>query len=380
MNISNCSSGKCQIIHWRQGHKDECCPPRTTVPLREGIDFVAVVASRNQFENCARDSEMEGKSEVSSRASSVVDDNVNLRPHADVRGTHTGLTSTNNSSVAGFTSSRSRSELLVDVASNEAPRSSTVNRDERSICDPVASDMSGAKTRIRKTKHTMPPSPESNSSAIDIDGSSRDSKLDKLKSSHNDEVVNLRPQLPKGKTTMSDDVQPAKLGDKKFIRGAASPELLVKDASKFKSSSSLSCLRSDSVTKYSEDDSQHSKGKHMRSLSSSAPRTSSATGRHSMSNSKSVLPSKLSSIPSLPQNASTGLKTSMQKVVQQFRVSKPFKSYLLGSENEVAGKCYDKVILLLDVLSLRACSFLWHFVFIDFYLCFDRQHFRMICS
>ncbi|KAJ6709577.1 UBIQUITIN CARBOXYL-TERMINAL HYDROLASE 16 [Salix koriyanagi] len=24
------SSGKCQIIHWRQGHKEECCPPPTT--------------------------------------------------------------------------------------------------------------------------------------------------------------------------------------------------------------------------------------------------------------------------------------------------------------------------------------------------------------
>lgn len=26
----SCSSGKCQISHWRQGHKDECFPPTTT--------------------------------------------------------------------------------------------------------------------------------------------------------------------------------------------------------------------------------------------------------------------------------------------------------------------------------------------------------------
>lgn len=26
--MNNCSSGKCQIFHWRQGHKDECHPPR----------------------------------------------------------------------------------------------------------------------------------------------------------------------------------------------------------------------------------------------------------------------------------------------------------------------------------------------------------------
>lgn len=29
-NLVCFSSGKCQIIHWRQGHKEECCPPPTT--------------------------------------------------------------------------------------------------------------------------------------------------------------------------------------------------------------------------------------------------------------------------------------------------------------------------------------------------------------
>ena len=31
----SCSSGKCQISHWRQGHKDECCPPTTTMELKD---------------------------------------------------------------------------------------------------------------------------------------------------------------------------------------------------------------------------------------------------------------------------------------------------------------------------------------------------------
>lgn len=30
-----CSSGKCQIVHWRQGHKDECCPPIISEPLEK---------------------------------------------------------------------------------------------------------------------------------------------------------------------------------------------------------------------------------------------------------------------------------------------------------------------------------------------------------
>ena len=34
-SMFSCSSGKCQIIHWRHGHKDECCPPIATMQLKE---------------------------------------------------------------------------------------------------------------------------------------------------------------------------------------------------------------------------------------------------------------------------------------------------------------------------------------------------------
>ncbi|GMH31372.1 hypothetical protein Nepgr_033215 [Nepenthes gracilis] len=32
-------SGKCQILHWRQGHKDDCSPPLANLPNDEGNDF-----------------------------------------------------------------------------------------------------------------------------------------------------------------------------------------------------------------------------------------------------------------------------------------------------------------------------------------------------
>lgn len=249
-------------------------------------------------------------------------------------------------------------EKQFGICGNEVLGSSTIDRAGSSICDSDAPDMPGTRTRIKKSKQTMSPSMDSVNMVIDVDGTSCASKLDKIKLSHNDEEASIRLQISKAKTTLPDDVQPAKLGDKKSNGGAASPEVLVKDSSKFKSWTSVSCSRFDPLTKDSEGDSQCSTGKH---VSSSSHRTSPTIGRNSLSNSKSVLPAKISSIPSLPHNACHGLKTSMQKVVEQFRVSKPLKSYSLGSEDEVAGKSHEKVILLLGFAFLRACWFLWYF-------------------
>ncbi|KAK9231494.1 hypothetical protein WN943_021730 [Citrus x changshan-huyou] len=275
-------SGKCQIFHWRQGHKDECRPQRIITPLREDGDSVTVAGPEKQFEICG----------------------------------------------------------------NQALGSSTIDRVESPICDSITPDMPETRSRIKKSKQTMSPSADSANMVIDVDGTSRASKLDKMKLSHNDEDVNIRPQISKVKTTLPDDVQPVKLGDKKSNGGAASPEFLVKDSSTFKSRTSVSCSRFDPVTKVGEDDSQSFTGKH---VSSSAPRSSLTIGRHSLSNYKSVLPAKISSIPSLPQNACHGLKSSMQKVVQQFRVSKPLKSYSLGSEDEVVGKSNEKPLFPYDL-------------------------------
>lgn len=43
-----CSSSKCQIIHWRQGHKDECCPSIITVPLKEESNSYRILLSQTQ--------------------------------------------------------------------------------------------------------------------------------------------------------------------------------------------------------------------------------------------------------------------------------------------------------------------------------------------
>ncbi|KAI9165768.1 hypothetical protein LWI28_020069 [Acer negundo] len=340
-------SGKCQILHWRQGHKDECCP--TTMPLNEGNDIIGLAASPQQFKIPGNDSEIAGKFEARSNASSMMDEDVNPKPCIDVEGKHTGFASYNSSISSlpgsGSGSTRGRSDLLVGVSSaNEGLGSSTVVRP-----DPAAPDLPGKRVKIKKIKKTTGPSLESTNSVIPLQCTSRASKLDKMKLGQNNEEVNCRSQLPNGKTATTDDIKSSKLGSKKSTGGTASPELLVKDTSKARGSSSLSCSRSDYVTKENEDDSKLHKGKKDRSLSPSMVLPASATGEHSVGSSKSVLPVNVSSIPSLPQNAHHGLKTSVRKVVQQFLVSKPLKSYLLGSENEVAEKYSDKTIFPYDL-------------------------------
>lgn len=34
-----CSSGKCQIMHWRRGHKDECCRQLGAIEFQDESDF-----------------------------------------------------------------------------------------------------------------------------------------------------------------------------------------------------------------------------------------------------------------------------------------------------------------------------------------------------
>lgn len=281
------------------------------MPLREEGSFVGVTASQKQLGSYSNDSEIEGN--VSSEAVSMKDNDANLKPCADEEGTHFDFVSSN------------------------------IDRPERPSADAV-SPMPGTRTRVKKMKQKMPPYSESINSVANIVGTSRTSKSNDMQLSQNDEEVNFRSQLPNGKTTMPNDVRPGKLGDKKPVGGGPLPELLIKETSKSRSSLFLTSSRPDFVIKDSRDDSTLSNGKDIQSSSFTAPRTSSAAAGQSHTVSKSVFPTKNNNIPSLPQNACRGFKTSMQKVVQQFRASKPLKSHAFGSETEVAENYNDKVI------------------------------------
>lgn len=45
-----CSSGKCQIMHWRQGHKDECCRQLGAIEFQDESDFGGKAVLEKQSE------------------------------------------------------------------------------------------------------------------------------------------------------------------------------------------------------------------------------------------------------------------------------------------------------------------------------------------
>lgn len=188
-------------------------------------------------------------------------------------------------------------------------------------------------------------------------------KLSKMKSSHTDKEVESTPKIPKAKKNISSDAQPENIGSKKLTRRPISSEKKLTDACKSKSSSS-------------NDTEDESKEEESLSSSVSIDRPSSTTGEHMYSSSRyekieayHALPAneKVGSIPNLPQNARNGLKTSVRKVVQQFKSSKQLKSNLSGRGEEIVGKY--KVIVKFVLIPLLVVSSVIDWIPILFLYC-----------
>ncbi|XVF15286.1 hypothetical protein REPUB_Repub09cG0137900 [Reevesia pubescens] len=333
-------SGKCQINHWRQGHKDECRPPP---------DFEATTQSGIH----SNDSEVGSTFKTSSDTSSVLEDG-NLNPHADIKATHNAFAPSSSSLLAGVSPTGASSESLVDIFPSRTLQSGPNDELGRQHSDDIAAAIPRSRTAAKKIEETISPSSESNL-AYSVNNLS---KLNKKKSTHNDDEVEFRMQFAKDNNLMSDDVHPTKAVYKKSAR-AVSSELLVTDASKKSNFTSLSSSRPKTVTNDGEDDLQRyeSKDATTSSCSASDNYSSSAAGGHSVPSSNSGLPAKSNASPTLPQTASNGLKTSMWKVVQQFKVSKQSKSYLFGFGNEVNGKDNYKIIFPYELfMELYSCD------------------------
>lgn len=163
-------------------------------------------------------------------------------------------------------------------------------------------------------------------------------KRTKTNPSNTNDETRLKSKFPKTKSDTSHD-EAANSGNHERRRKVAIPEKSVTDTFQCKTMPYLSGSSKYAVIDDVEEESHLSKYREARRLSSSSrDRLSSTTKGDFLSQSKSVktdnchtLPTKASTIPNLPQNVRSGLKTSMQKVVQQFRSSKDSRS----AENEV---------------------------------------------
>ncbi|XWS33387.1 hypothetical protein CRYUN_Cryun22dG0077900 [Craigia yunnanensis] len=322
-------SGKCQIIHWRQGHKDECRPPTNFAEIKQsGIH--------------SNGSEVESVFKTSSDTSSVVedDDDGNLKPRADVKAKYNGFAPSSSSLLAGVSPSSASSESLVDASPSRTILSGPNGKLGRQLSDDIATAIPRSRAAAKKMEEAISPLSESK---LTYSLNNYLSKLNKKKSIHNDEEVEFRMQFSEDNNLISDDVHHAKAVYKKSTE-AVSSEMLVTAASKKSNLTALSISRPKTVTNDGEDDLQLYGSKHVKtsSFSTSDDHSSSVAGGHSVPSSKSGLPAKSNVI--LPQPASNGFKTSMHKVVQQFKASKQSKSYLFGFGNEVNGKHNYKII------------------------------------
>ncbi|XP_015890599.3 ubiquitin carboxyl-terminal hydrolase 17 isoform X1 [Ziziphus jujuba] len=383
MRCSQCKavrycSGKCQIIHWRRGHKDEC-QSSIAMQFEERSDFSG--GADSQYSN---DFEIENESSIL-----VIGDDAKVKPCGDGSSNSSGISdrskkplldgsspdlletmaSINETGVQfecqpsivtvpfeerrdfggevksrysnNFEIENKSKNLVIDYDAKVKPYgnglsngSGPSDRSKRPLLSGSAPDLLGTVASINETRVRILPTKECARLVEPVDSISCSNKLKNLEPSHSDEKIKSTSQFIKAKTVKPDDVQSVNLGSKKVAKGTGPAEKLTTDAAKPRNSSSND----------GRDSSRLFDCKENRSFSDSASgdQPSSTIGGHFASTSKSAksdgyhaLPAKIGSSASLAQN---GLKTSMRKVVQQFRASKQLKGNMTGHENEIAGR------------------------------------------
>ncbi|KAK4411722.1 Ubiquitin carboxyl-terminal hydrolase 17 [Sesamum angolense] len=280
-------SGKCQIIHWRQGHKDDCRPvaslhatKETKRVLETDLDNHVGIPFNNEVEIC------------SDRTPDVED------------------SGSSSSSLPCVSSSTERSETSFDASVSEDLESETV-----SSPDKVASE-------VNKTL--------------------KSNKINSELATKNDE-----------------NFQSTSFKDKRSGNGAAVLQEFVLDATQLRSPQSSSSLQAVSSVANGENQEHQSSGKVIKSVYSrgsaqlcTAKETRSMSFRSSLNDQKMyteagslhTLHSEIKDARMLAQPTSKGLKTSVRKLVQHFRVSKQPKSYTFDMGKDSAGTYNHKVV------------------------------------
>ncbi|XP_077212938.1 ubiquitin-specific protease 16 [Tasmannia lanceolata] len=450
-------SGKCQIIHWRQGHKEECRPASTTVQFNGAGSDSDFNSGSQAEESDLKDNSLEHKggshakpieeypespkSSKSNGSSNILSgkDDLKVKPLMDTIET---VISSISPSTTGPTYTKC-AEPLVNISVSEHSASSKNAKSEPSVSTGAACDILEAKSNAYGTKpaksstseFTSPISPvnrisfssklnqkepgcgteraecgSSSSSCSSLNSSDEfkvtepstapDGRMDATRdssgaqgsghidsnqsslrqgenSTHSDSVISSQAVPPvisrrsNSKTIISDNARRSSSRNGNPAQGAGSsknliadmpsklvtdmPAKLVADVPTLKNLPTLGSERSSSLFNKRSCDEQQSKARGERSFSSI---TSSKV------DSIYTVPTCSSETVSSVSNGSNGLKTSMRKVVQQFRVSKISKHHESESGNEIAGKYnykmlfpYDLFIKLYhDKVELRPCG------------------------
>ncbi|KAK4850138.1 hypothetical protein QYF36_004171 [Acer negundo] len=189
-------SGKCQIIHWRQGHKEECRRPSTAQGINdEGTnishkgdeqDQPEAFGARYMFEVRQPEKHIEISSDEesalsdSSSSNEVTDrkdDKVKVEFQADGGGTTSSYESSE-SSFSGFSTSRTGSESSDDVSVCE----STSSSEPEKLDGPISADISlETAPSVKNLDQTKPVSPKFASLVNSVDHFTELNKLNMIK-------------------------------------------------------------------------------------------------------------------------------------------------------------------------------------------------------
>ncbi|XP_022732824.1 ubiquitin carboxyl-terminal hydrolase 16-like [Durio zibethinus] len=189
-------SAKCQIIHWRQGHKEECHPSATATDLNldEGSDSGQKVIEQAQYGDRYEIKEKKhmkptGTSSTepassSSTSSSVVlnakDDDIKVEFHADGEGTNYASESSS-ASFSGFSSSAAGSESSDEVSVCESISSNEPDKLDRSASADGKLDTLSTASGVNNVDQTNPSSPKFARLVDSVDKVSKLNKLNQMK-------------------------------------------------------------------------------------------------------------------------------------------------------------------------------------------------------
>lgn len=401
-----CSSGKCQIVHWRQGHKEECHPPSTARQTNVlASDLGKKVAEPNsrqihdeksQFESTeyATSSEKPPLSDINSspKISCAKDGSARVEPVSEenIPDSNSELSS---NSFSGFSASTGASESSDDSSVCESIISNENERSEGHIFADSTHDISDITKNGNSMGATIPLSPKFASLVDSVDGFSTMPKLNKVRPGFGKEEIKLTSNGSSGlmmrkgamvePSTMSSgfwnntlDLKGTKddsygdplpshsnesltnsVGNNMASAGSESSENEGVDSSRCVDASSIHNLQT-----VGSKDSNHVMiypGSELKSAEIRClPRTfadaklvsrneeecshySTKCGNNGIQSGTATS----SQVASCSPNPKNGLKTSVLKVVDQFRGSNLSKHFPLAAGSDVAGKYSDKVII-----------------------------------
>uniref|UniRef100_A0A2P2L7B9 Ubiquitin carboxyl-terminal hydrolase 16-like n=1 Tax=Rhizophora mucronata TaxID=61149 RepID=A0A2P2L7B9_RHIMU len=186
-------SGKCQIIHWRQGHKEECQPPHLTYCIdevgsnsrqkfaKQGKHFVNNDGYESaQIETSPSESALSNSS-CSAGVPCMKDDSAIVDPVADTEGTY--CTESSGSSFSGFSTSTLRDESSDDVSVSDSISSNEPEGPDGQICSDTAPGIQAS--ILHDVDQTKPSSPNFARLVDSVDSFSTFSKLSQISSHDN---------------------------------------------------------------------------------------------------------------------------------------------------------------------------------------------------